>query len=101
MTPGRAVYEYRRPGDPLPSILWEELAKDGRDFYEEQAQAGIAVSPAVELRDVKTLAEMGLMLDDRGALIDEMLADIERAVPGWVASGKTSLWRLRRSGGAR
>jgi hypothetical protein len=44
MTPGRAIYEYRRPGDPAPGIPWEELAPEGRDFYEEQFAAGLAVA---------------------------------------------------------
>jgi hypothetical protein len=107
MTPGRALYDYRRPGDLPPAVAWEELAEDDREFYEEQARAAIAASQA-DLRDIGALAEatrqveaLRQRLGDLGALIDEMLADIERAVPGWAASGKTSLWRLRRTGDIR
>lgn len=47
MTPERALYEYRRPGDPPPPIPWEELAPEGRDFYAGQFAAGVAACPEV------------------------------------------------------
>jgi hypothetical protein len=96
-------FRRRNQQEPEPFEAAEERV---RDHFKAVAHSAVAAQRmrlwAVNDRQRVLLADQQAdcgnhrrRLHDYGALIDEMLADVERAVPAWAQNGKTVRWRQR------